>query len=96
MHSPLGEALTDPKVVDRPRQPAGSPVELLERDAQINQLRAAYAQVQEGTAGGCALVCGEAGIGKTALVQAFLATLTPETQPLVAGCEALFTPRPFG
>jgi DNA-binding CsgD family transcriptional regulator len=78
------------------RQTVELPVELLEREAQVAQLKQAYARVQGGPHGGCALVSGEAGIGKTSLVQAFLASLAPEVSPLVAGCEALFTPRPLG
>jgi DNA-binding CsgD family transcriptional regulator len=71
-------------------------VELLEREAQLAQLTEAYRRVREGPFGECVLVSGEAGIGKTALVQAFVDALAPETTALVAGCEALFTPRPLG
>ncbi len=71
-------------------------MELLEREAHITQLKELYARVQSGTAGGCALVSGDAGIGKTTLVQAFLATLPSGTPALVGGCDALFTPRPLG
>ncbi len=47
-------------------------------------------------AGSIALVTGEAGIGKTALVDRFLARLPAGTRCFVGGCEALQTPRPLG
>lgn len=71
-------------------------MDLLERGEYISQLQQAYGTVQEGQHGACVLVSGEAGIGKTSLVQAFLASVGPTISPLVAGCEALFTPRPLG
>ncbi len=71
-------------------------MELLERDAQLAQLKDAYRRVNEGPFGECVLVSGEAGIGKTTLVQAFVDSLAPETGVLLAGCEALYTPRPLG
>jgi DNA-binding CsgD family transcriptional regulator len=70
-------------------------VDLLERDSQLLALTEAFDRVHRGGAGVCVLVHGEAGIGKTALVQAFLRTLDPRCC-LLAGCEALFTPRPLG
>lgn len=71
-------------------------MELLERDAQLAQLKDTYRRVQEGPCGACVLVAGEAGIGKTALVQAFVDTLAADAAAWVAGCEALYTPRPLG
>ncbi len=71
-------------------------MELLERDDSIAQLAQAFARVRDGPYGGCVLMSGEAGIGKSSLVQCFLASLGPSVRPLVAGCEALFTPRPLG
>ncbi len=70
-------------------------MEILERDAQLAHLAALYAQAARGD-GMCALIHGEAGIGKTTLVRQFVRTLGVDTKTLVAGCEALFTPRPLG
>ncbi|HET7525357.1 MAG TPA: AAA family ATPase, partial [Burkholderiaceae bacterium] len=69
---------------------------MLERESQLQQLAAAFARVASGQTGMCAVVSGEAGIGKTSLVQAFARSLPAATQVLQCGCEALFTPRPFG
>jgi len=67
---------------------------LLERDALIEALlQLEQAASREG--GRIALVLGEAGIGKTSLVDAFLARV-PAARVLRGGCEALFTPRPLG
>jgi DNA-binding CsgD family transcriptional regulator/tetratricopeptide (TPR) repeat protein len=70
-------------------------MEILERDAQLAHLAASYARAARGD-GMCALIHGEAGIGKTALVRQFVRTLGADAKTLVAGCEALFTPRPLG
>jgi DNA-binding CsgD family transcriptional regulator/tetratricopeptide (TPR) repeat protein len=69
-------------------------MKLLEREAQLAELQATLTQAISGT--GCvALVSGEAGIGKTSLVQAL--TCHHNSIPVYWGaCDALFTPRPFG
>ncbi|MGN6577058.1 MAG: ATP-binding protein, partial [Nocardioides sp.] len=66
---------------------------LLERRAQLAALED-YALDASGGRGRLVLVAGEAGIGKTALVEAFAAT----TRLRVAqgACDGLFTPRPLG
>ena len=46
--------------------------------------------------GGRCLVSGEAGIGKTSLVECFLERHHAEIRVLWGACEALFTPRPLG
>src|SRR5215813_11537348 len=46
--------------------------------------------------GSAVLVQGEAGIGKTSLVQAFLAAVGGRTRVLAGACEDLFTPRALG
>lgn len=71
---------------------------LLERDAFLDQLNAAHAAAAAGE-GSVALVSGEAGIGKSTLVDVFAgracASGTP-TRVLSGACDALYTPRPLG
>ncbi|HEX6705666.1 MAG TPA: AAA family ATPase [Albitalea sp.] len=70
---------------------------LLERGAPLAQLNQVWRRMQQRAQGECVLIHGEAGIGKTSLVRAFMRDLAPaSTNLLVAGCEALSTPRPLG
>src|SRR4051794_28150317 len=72
-------------------------VDLLEREAPLAQLTEAVGRVSSLARGECALVHGEAGIGKTALVRAVAPRpRAARVEPLIAGCEALYTPRPLG
>src|SRR5687768_15372103 len=69
----------------------------LERDAFLAELH--DAQTSAASLGCVALVSGEAGIGKTALVESFCARLTDSprgARVLWGACDALFTPRPLG
>ena len=69
---------------------------LLERDAHLAQLQDALAAVT-GEGGQIALVSGEAGIGKTMLVEAFAEGAAARgTRVLRGSCDSLFTPRPLG
>ncbi|HEY7021663.1 MAG TPA: AAA family ATPase [Ktedonobacterales bacterium] len=71
---------------------------LLERDHELATLQALLGETATGQ-GRIALISGEAGIGKTTLVERFLAQAREGSQPariLWAACEALFTPRPLG
>ncbi len=69
--------------------------EVLERDRQIAELCALLEEARRGE-GRVALVSGEAGIGKTALIHAFTeAHVAPPVRLLWGGCDALFTPRPL-
>jgi DNA-binding CsgD family transcriptional regulator/tetratricopeptide (TPR) repeat protein len=70
-------------------------VELLERDEYVSALDEALRQAASGY-GRIVLVSGEAGIGKTALVERFVADAPAERRALWGACEALFTPRPLG
>ena len=70
-------------------------MEFLEREAQLAHLVASQGRAMSGD-GVCALIHGEAGIGKTTLVREFIRALSTTGKPLLAGCEALFTPRPLG
>jgi DNA-binding CsgD family transcriptional regulator len=67
---------------------------LLEREHALNSL-AEYAQSAAGGDGRVVLIAGEAGIGKTALVDALCAQM--EDLPWLRGaCDGLFIPRPLG
>ncbi len=67
-------------------------MELLEREAQLDDLCERLKQAVAGR-GGLVLLEGEAGAGKTALVRHFLRTAGVEEQALVGACDAIGTPR---
>jgi len=70
-------------------------MKLLERDTQSKALGIALTQAKEGR--GCvALVYGEAGIGKTSLVDHVLNEHKSNWRILQGACDSLFTPRPLG
>ena len=68
---------------------------LLERDGALSALEAAFGAVVAGR-GGIALVSGEAGIGKSSLVRAFVAAERRATRVLAGACDDLAVPRPLG
>ncbi|MEV0318279.1 ATP-binding protein [Streptomyces sp. NPDC050658] len=68
---------------------------ILERDAELARLVAAAREAVDG-AGSVALVFGEAGIGKSTLVDALRSTLSPQARVLVGQCDDLATRRPLG
>lgn len=68
---------------------------LVERDGFMASLEAHYNNVTEGE-GHCILLCGEAGIGKTALAKSFCKKLSGKCNIYQGNCEPLFTPRPLG
>jgi predicted ATPase len=68
---------------------------LVERDAQLGRLAAALEDARQGR-GSTVLVSGEAGIGKTSLLQEFAEGAWPTARVLVGACEDLLTPRPLG
>lgn len=69
-------------------------MELLERELYFDVLNSAYG-CASGGAGCIALVSGEAGIGKTSLIQEFVAAQGDAARVLWGGCAALFTPQPL-
>jgi DNA-binding CsgD family transcriptional regulator/tetratricopeptide (TPR) repeat protein len=69
---------------------------LLERSGQLTALRKALAAASAGANGQVALITGEAGIGKTALLREFCRGAGKSVRVLWAGCDPLFTPRPLG
>jgi len=70
-------------------------LDLLERDAFLCTLDGLLPQAAQ-EHGRIAVVSGEAGIGKTSVVECFLARHRGTTRVLWGACEALFTPRPLG
>jgi predicted ATPase/DNA-binding CsgD family transcriptional regulator len=70
-------------------------MKLLEREPQLKQLATLWRAARD-SHGRIALVSGEAGIGKTALVRRFAAEIKSPTRLLWGACDALFTPRPLG
>ena len=68
---------------------------LLERDGELDRLAAALADAGSGR-GRVVFVGGEAGIGKTALVSAFAASVGDGTRVAVGRSDALVTPRALG
>jgi GTPase SAR1 family protein len=68
---------------------------LLERQAELQMLGTAVERAGAGR-GSAVLVLGEAGIGKTSLVHAFLAGASGRARVLAGACEDLLTPRALG
>lgn len=68
---------------------------LLERDDLLQELEKALTEVSSGS-GLVVLVSGEAGIGKTTLIEQFIATQQAPKRLLWGACDPLFTPRPLG
>src|SRR5258706_11464435 len=70
-------------------------MQLLERASQLQTLSSALAQAKTGQ--GCvALIYGEAGIGKTSLIEHFINEHKISWRILRGLCDSLFTPRPLG
>ena len=67
---------------------------LLERDDELATLASAFDRVDRDSGGELVLVHGEAGVGKTALLNRFCQRQADRV--LWGACEALFTPRPLG
>src|SRR5919198_2984189 len=70
-------------------------MELLERDEELAPLRALGGAAGAGH-GALVLVTGEAGIGKSALVEAFARSQVGALRVLWGWCDQLTTPRPLG
>ncbi len=70
-------------------------MDLLERDHYLDQLSVLLQTATSGK-GRTVLISGEAGIGKTALVEQFVSQQQGSVRRLWGTCEALFTPRPLG
>src|SRR2546429_4737255 len=74
---------------------AGREANLLERSAELAALAEQLKAVTSRAGGRLAFVAGEAGVGKTALVRRFAATLPATVQLMSGACDALVTPRPL-
>ena len=66
---------------------------LLERSGELGALHGLVAEMGRG---GVAIVSGEAGVGKTALLRQFRGELPRRVTVLWGSCDPLFTPRPLG
>jgi len=71
------------------------PTNLLERDSFLLTLAELFDRASAGL-GRTVLITGEAGIGKTSLVERFLDERQAALRVMWGACEALFTPRPLG
>ena len=69
-------------------------MDLVEREDFLNELQSAFTEATAGK-GQFVLVSGEAGIGKTSLIERFTET-QQQARLLWGACDALFTPRPLG
>ena len=70
--------------------------DLLEREGELRRLAEAVGEVVASRSGRTVLVTGEAGIGKTSLIQAFLDDLGADVRVLAGTCDDLRTPRTLG
>ena len=70
-------------------------MELLEREEFLTDLEAILGKVTAGS-GRFVLVSGEAGIGKTSLIERFTEAHQKQARVFWGACDALFTPRPLG
>ena len=69
---------------------------MLERDAALAQLGVLARRVTRGGPGEVVLVRGEAGIGKTAVLNRFVDGLDSAVRVLRGWCDPLAAPRPLG
>lgn len=81
----------------RPAGSASTPqrLPLLERAAALASLQAAWVDAQA-HGGQIVLVAGEAGLGKSSLIQAFVAGLPAPALAVFGWCDPMHTPRPLG
>ena len=70
-------------------------MDLIEREQQLKSLADTWSQVKSGK-GRIALVSGEAGIGKTSLIERFVSEQGRSVRVLSGACDDLFSPQPLG
>jgi DNA-binding winged helix-turn-helix (wHTH) protein/tetratricopeptide (TPR) repeat protein len=85
-------------VIPRQEPDAASPAasRLLERSAEIESLQRLFRSIAAEGEGRVALIHGEAGIGKSSLLTAFLEAQESVTSCFTGFCDAVMTPRPLG
>jgi DNA-binding CsgD family transcriptional regulator len=69
-------------------------MELIERADFMASLQTQFEKTVDGE-GHCVFICGEAGIGKTSLVNSFCQSVKGDCSIYRGTCDALFTPRPL-
>jgi DNA-binding winged helix-turn-helix (wHTH) protein/tetratricopeptide (TPR) repeat protein len=69
---------------------------LVERDTELVELVTALGRAVSERRGSVVLVSGEAGVGKSALVRAFLDVAEADAVVLLGGCDDMITPRVLG
>src|SRR6185312_12463538 len=69
-------------------------MELIERAGFLDALHGRFEKIATGE-GHCIFITGEAGIGKTSLVNAFCREREKESKIFHGSCDSLFTPRPL-
>ncbi|HEY5747903.1 MAG TPA: AAA family ATPase [Chryseolinea sp.] len=70
-------------------------MELVERDAYLDILAEQYQHLVNGV-GHTVFLGGEAGVGKTSIVNRFLDGIAGKAKVYTGACDSLFTPRPLG
>jgi DNA-binding CsgD family transcriptional regulator/tetratricopeptide (TPR) repeat protein len=70
-------------------------MELIERTEQLSVLNDRYQQLESGQ-GHTVFLMGEAGAGKTSLVNQFIKNVGSSVVTYIGACDSLFTPRPLG
>jgi hypothetical protein len=73
-------------------RPAAVPANLVERDAELQELVTAVDCAVEDGRGVVVLISGEAGAGKSALLRGFRAVLRPDVRLVMGGCDDLLAP----
>ncbi len=80
----------------RSPSPYGHTRPLLERQRELDRLEQCFGHVAQGGSGLLALVSGDAGAGKTALLREFGERVDHRARALQGFCEPLLAPRPLG
>ncbi|MEO8415759.1 MAG: AAA family ATPase [Ginsengibacter sp.] len=69
-------------------------MKLIERDNFLETLQSRFNKISAAE-GHCFFITGEAGIGKTSLIKAFLKQVGEDSMQFVGACDSLFAPRPL-